>query len=143
MQRDDFLDENRLSPRDVLDRLARHRVGQEADEVTGVASFHRHADLAVRLEATDSRPMARARIDHHERTALNINLHATRRSDAHERIIYRSLQRSAVDDQFDRIVEDMRCGFGQMFAVLNPALTHDIEKQDATLPCIHQVFEGG
>ena len=118
MQRDDFLDEHRLGSRDVLDRLAGHRFGQEADEVAGMAGFHRHADLAVGLEAADSRAVAGARIDHHERTALDINLHATWRSDAHQRIIDRPLQRSAVDDQFDRIVEDMRRGFGDMFAVL-------------------------
>ena len=87
--------------------------------------------------------MARARIDDHERTASGINLHAARRSDAHEPIVYRSLKRSAVDDQFDRIVEDVRCGLGQMLAVLNPTLAHDIEEQDATLPRIHHVFEGG
>mgnify|MGYP003694095907 CR=1 FL=1 len=108
-----------------------------------MAGFHRHADLAVGLEAADSRPVTGTRIDHHERTALVINLHATWRSNAHQRVVDRSLKRSAVDDQFNRIVEDMRRGFGDMFAVLQSALAHDIEEQDAALPGIHQIFEGG
>ena len=101
MQGDDLLDKDRLGSCDVLDGLAGHRFGQEADEVAGMAGLHRHADLAVGLEAADSRAVARTRIDHHERTALVINLHAAWRRNAHQRVIDRPLKRSAVDDQFD------------------------------------------
>src|SRR4249919_957212 len=89
MERDDFLDEYRLGSRDVLDGLARHRFGQEADEVAGVAGFHRHADLAVGLEAANSRTMTGARIDHDKRTTLVINLDATWWSNTHESIVHR------------------------------------------------------
>jgi len=82
-----------------------------------------------------------ARIDHHERAAPEINFHSARRSDAHQRIIHRPLQVSAVDDQFDGVVEDMRCGFGQVLAILSATLAHDIKEEDAALPGIHQIFE--
>ena len=143
MQRNDFLDEDRLGSRDVLDGLAGHWFGQKADEVTGMAGLHRHADLAVRLEAADPRAVAGAGIDHHERASLEIDLHSARRSDAHQAIVDRPLQLSAVDDQIDRIVEHMRCGLGQVFAVLDAALAHDIEEQDAALSRVHQIFHGG
>ena len=55
-----------LGAQHVLDRLAGHRVGQEADEVAGVAGPQRHADLAVGLEAADAGPVAGARVDDHE-----------------------------------------------------------------------------
>ena len=76
MQRDDFFDENRFGARDVLDRLSGHRFGQKADEVAGMTRFHRDADLAVRLEAANAGSVPRARIDHHERPALEIDFHA-------------------------------------------------------------------
>jgi hypothetical protein len=136
----DCFDEDRFGSRDVLDCLAGHRFGQEADEVTRVAGFHRHADLAVRLEAADPGPVTRARIDYHKRTTLDINLHSARRGDPHEPIIYRPLEISTVDDQLDIIVENVRCGLGDMFAVLNAAPAHDIQEQDAALPGIHEVF---
>src|SRR6267142_4224315 len=143
MQGDNLLDKDGLGSRDVLDGLTGHRFGQEADEVAGMAGFHRHTDLAVGLEAADSRPVTRTRINHHERTALVINLYATWRSNAYQRVVDWSLKSSAVDDQFNFIVEDMRRGFGDMFAVLQSALAHDIEEQNAALPGIYQIFEGG
>jgi hypothetical protein len=86
--------------------------------------------------------VARTGIDHDERTAPDIDLHSAWRSDAHQPIVDRPLQLSAIYDQIDGIVEDMRRGFGQVFSVLNAALAHDIEEQDAALPGIHQIFEG-
>ena len=138
-----FSMKDRLGPRDVLDRLAGHRLGQEADEVAGMTGFHRDADLAVRLESADARPMTCTGIDHDERAAPVIDLHPAWWRNAHERIVDRPLKRSAVDDQFNGIVEDMRRGFGDVFAVLQSALAHDIEEQDTALPGIHQIFESG
>jgi hypothetical protein len=37
----------------------------------------------------------------------------------------------------------MRRGFGQVLAVLNAPLAHDIEEENAALPGIDQIFEGG
>ena len=39
MQRDDLFEEDRFGARDVLDGLARHRIGQEADEIAGMAGL--------------------------------------------------------------------------------------------------------
>ena len=33
-------------------------------------------------------------------------------------------------------------GLGQMLAILKTALAHDIQKQDAALPGVHQILEG-
>ena len=47
-------------------RLARHRLGQEADEIAGMPGLERDADLAVGLEAADARAVPGARVDHDE-----------------------------------------------------------------------------
>ena len=73
VQRDDLLQEDRLGVHDVLDGLARHRLGREADEVAGMAGLHGHADLAVGLEAADAGAVSGARIDHHERALQRID----------------------------------------------------------------------
>ena len=67
MARRDVLDEDRLGAADILDRLSRHRLRQEADEVAGMAGRQRDADLAVLLHAADARAVAGARIDDDDR----------------------------------------------------------------------------
>ncbi len=57
----------RLGLADILDRLAGHRVRQEADEIAGMAGGERDADLAVLLHAADAWPVAGARVDDDER----------------------------------------------------------------------------
>ena len=104
MQRDDLLQEDRLGARDVPEGLARHRLGQEADEVAGMAGLEGHADLAVGLEAADAGAVPGARIDDDEGAARRIDLDALRRDDAHEGIVDRPLERAAVDDELRRIV---------------------------------------
>ena len=69
MQRDDLFEEDRLGAGDVLDGLARHRIGQEADEITGMSGLERDADFAVGLEAADAGTVPGARIDDDERPA--------------------------------------------------------------------------
>ena len=59
----DGLDEQRLGAADILDGLAGHGVGQEADEVAGMAGLQRHADLAVVLHAADAGAVAGARVE--------------------------------------------------------------------------------
>ena len=68
------------------------RFRQKADEIAGMAGFHRHADLAVRLESTDPRPVARAGVDHNERTSLYIDLHTIWWRNAHQPIVHRPLK---------------------------------------------------
>ena len=70
VQLDHPLEERGLGRHDVLDRLARHRLGQEADEVAGMPGAHGDADLAVGLEAADPRAVAGARVDDDERPLL-------------------------------------------------------------------------
>ena len=66
---------------DVLNGLTRDGLGQEADEVAGMAGLKGHADLALRLEAADAGAVAGAWIDDDERPLLVIDLDALRRSD--------------------------------------------------------------
>ena len=89
MQRDDLLQEDRLGPRDVLDRLARHRLGEEADEIAGMSGLEGNADLAVGLEAADARPMSGARIDDDEGAAGRVDFDALRRDNADESVVDR------------------------------------------------------
>src|SRR5262249_30842659 len=63
-----FGDEARLAPADVLHGLARHRVLQEANEVTGMSSLQHFADLAVMLHPTYPRALTGARIENNEWT---------------------------------------------------------------------------
>jgi len=95
MQRDDLLQENRFRARNVFDGLTRHRLGQEADKIAGMPSLQRNSDFAVRLEAADARAMAGARVYHDKWPAQRIDLHTTRRADAHQRIVVGPLERAA------------------------------------------------
>ncbi len=114
VQRDHLFEEDRLGARDVLDGLARHRFGQEADEIAGMAGLERDADLAVGLEAADARAMAGARIDDDERPAGRIDFDAFRRNDPDERVVDRPLERAAVDDEFHRVFEHVRRDFARV-----------------------------
>jgi hypothetical protein len=140
MPLDDLLDEDSLGARNAFDRLTRHRLGEETDEIAGVTRLHRDADLAVGLEAADPRAVTGARIDHDERPALLIDLDAFRRDDPHQRIVDRLLQLAAVDDQLRRVTQHMRGRLGHMIPILVAALAHDVEEQHAALPCVDHVF---
>ena len=140
MRSDDLFEEYRLGAGDVLDGLPRNRIGKEADEIAGMAGLQGNADLAVRLEATNTRTVAGARVYDDERPQFRIDLNACRRSDAHEKIIHRPVKRASVDDQLRFIVEHMRNSFGQVFAVLIAALTHHIPKQNVALGSVDHVL---
>ena len=74
MKRDHALKKGRLGAGDVLDRLPRHGVGQEPDEVAGVAGLQGHADFALRLEPANARAVAGSGIDDDERTLIFVGL---------------------------------------------------------------------
>ena len=67
-------------------------VGQEADEVAGMARRQRRADLAVILHAADARAVARARIDDDDRRLSRVDLHALGRNDPDQAVIDRARQ---------------------------------------------------
>ena len=143
MQCDDLFEKSRLGARDVLDGLARHRLGQKADEIAGMAGLEGDADLAVGLEAADARTVPGARIDDDERSPCWIDLDAFGRDHLHQSIVDRPLERAAVDDKLDLIVENMRGGLCQMLAILVAALAHDVPEQDAALRRIDHVLHDG
>jgi hypothetical protein len=141
VERDDLLEEDRLGAGDILERLAGHRLGQEADEIAGMPGLERHADLAVGLEAADAGAMPGTRVDDDEGPAGRIDLDALRRNDADERVIDRSLEGTAVDDELGRIFEDVGRNLGHLFLVLVATLAHDVPEQDAALRRIDHVFD--
>ena len=142
MAADDFLDEHRFGPRNAFDRLSWHRLRQEANEIAGMTRLHCDADFAVRLEPSDSRTMAGARIDHDERSPVQVNFNVFGRNDPHQRIIYRFIQLAAVDDQLGGVLQDMRRRLRNMFPVLIAPSTQHVQEQDTALACIHHVLQG-
>ena len=91
----DDADEFGFGVGDIGERLARHRLRKEDDEVDGVAGAQRDADFGVFLEAADARTVPRARVDDHERPLGVVDLDALGRDDAHQRVVGRPLVRRA------------------------------------------------
>ena len=73
MELDHALEEFHLSLDDVEELLAGRGHRAEADEIDRMARIQGIADLALRLEAADARPLAGARIDHHDRPLARID----------------------------------------------------------------------
>ena len=117
MQRDDLFQEDGFGAGNVLDRLARHRFGQEADEVAGMAGLERHPDFTVGLEPADARAMSRARIDDNEWPAAWVDLDAFRRHHFHQRVVHRSFELAPIDQELHLVVQDVRRGLRDMLAI--------------------------
>src|SRR3954451_15008733 len=143
METDHLFDEQCLGTRDTLDRLARHRLRQEADEVAGMSRLHRDADLAVGLEPADAWTVSGAWINHHERPPRGIDLDAGWRDDADKRVIDGFVQLAAIDDQFGRILQNVGGGLDDVLPILVAAPAHHIEKEYAPLSRIDHVFNRG
>ena len=143
VQLEDLFDKNRLGAHDILDGLARHGIGPESHEITGMSRFQRNADFAVCLEAADPGAMPSAWIDDHEGTARQIDLHALRRHHAREAVVHRPRESAAVHHQLYFIVEYVGDGLGHVFAVLLAALAHHVPEQHAALGGVDQVFPCG
>ena len=135
-----LLDEHRFRAGDVLDGLARNWIRREADEIARMPSLHCDADFAVGLEPADARTVPGTRIHDNERPKLRIDRHACGRDDAHEAVVDRAVELAPVDDELDFVIEHMRSGFRQMFAVLISALTHHVPKQDGALGGVGHVL---
>jgi hypothetical protein len=141
MQRRDFLEEKPFGAGDVLDGLARHRVRQESNEITGMTGMERDADFAVGLEAADAGTVSGARIDDDKGPLLGVDLDALGRNDAHQPVIDGPFQPAAIHDQFGGIAEHIRRGLRHVFAVLIAALAHHVEKQHPALGGIDGVLD--
>ena len=126
----DILDKDRLRAADVLDRLPRHRVGQEADEVAGMARGHRDPDLTVLLHPADARTVAGARIDDDDRCLGGIDLRAVGWDDMHQGIVHRPLQGASVAHQLGLEVQNVRHLPGAVFEVDVAAFSQDVEEQN-------------
>ena len=139
MARGHRLEEGRLGAGDIENGLARHRVGQEADEVGRMPGLHRDANLAVGLEAADPGAVAGARVDDHERPLPRVDLDALGRQDADEQVIDRPLEPSAVEHQIGLVVEHVRRDLRPVRLVLDGASAHHVEEEDGPLPGVDPV----
>ena len=143
MALDHLVEKFGLGARDVLDGLAGHGLGQKADEIAGMAGPHRHADLAVGLEAADARAVPGARIDDDEGPRGLADLHIGRRHDAHEPVIDRAVELAPVHHKLAFEFENVRRGLGRMLAIGIAPLPHHIEEQHRALRSIGRVFARG
>ena len=133
-------EEPHLSLDDIEELLAGCRLRAEPDEINRMAGIQGVADLAIRLEAADARPLACPRINHHDRTLARVGRDARRRHDAQERVVDRPRQRPAAHQDF--MIEAQhsrhrpRCDLDLFVA----ALPQQIEKENAALECIDYVL---
>ena len=136
----DLLEEDRLGAADVLDRLPRNRLRQEADEIDRVAGAQRHADFAVGLHAADPGTVPGARIDDDDRRLRRIDRHVRRRDDAHQRVVDRPLQRPAVEHDFGGKLSTCGASLAACATLDVAAFVERLEKQHAPLPRVGPVL---
>ncbi len=139
MQRDHALEESGFRRGNILDGLARNRLGQKADEVAGVPRIECHADLALCLESANAGTMACARIDDNEGPLAFVNVDTGRRSDARQHVVHRAWQGSPVHDQLGAEFQDVGRELGDMLLAMLAALPHHIEKEDSALKSIKPI----
>ena len=136
----DLLGEGDDGAHHVLDRLARLGIGAEADEVAGMAGLHRHADLAVGLEAADARPVAGARIDDDEGALARIGRRRRgRRAHARHPVVDGLRQVMAVQHQVEVEAEDVPHRVVLAFQEGVAALAQHVEEQHRALPRVERV----
>src|SRR5262249_32196017 len=111
------------------------------DQITRVTGMKRHADLALRPEAADARPVSRPRIDDHKRTLLQIQLNTLGRPDAHESVIHRSLELAPIHDHLEIERKHVRHRAGSMLTILVSALAQDVQKQNRPLEGVGQILD--
>ena len=128
-----------LGASDVLDRLSRHRFGQEANEIAGMTRLKCDADFTVSLEAADAGPMSGARIHNDERPQRLVDPDVRRRNDPGEHVVDRRIERTSVDYQLRIVTQDMRRSLCQMRAIGIPATSHHVEKHDTTLNRVNPI----
>ena len=134
MARRDLGDERRFGRAHVFDGLSGHGLREEADEVAGMAGRHGDADLAVLLHPADAGSMAGARVDDDEGRLGRIDRFVVERDDAHQRIVHRPGQGTAVEDGLELEAQHVRRVLGTALEGDVAALTQRVKRQDRTLP---------
>ena len=139
----DDADEFHLGAADILDGLARHRFGQEADEIAGMARLQGDADFAVMFHAANARTMARARIKDDEGAFFRVDHHALGRGDADQQVIHRAGEIAAIADQFGLEAQDIGGKAVDAVLIIIAALAQDIEEKHRTLHGVLHIFKPG
>ena len=103
---------------------------------------HRHAELAVGLEAADAGTVAGARVDHDEGTLARVDDHAGRRLDADQPVVDRAFEGAPVEHQFGVEAEHVRHRLGLLLVVLVAAPAHHVPVEDGTLHGVDHVLAG-
>ena len=125
----------------VLDPLARNRVGIEADEVTGMAGPHGDTDLARLLEAADTGAMTGAGIDNDKRTLGRVDLASVFWQNAQERIVNRTLQVASVQHRLVIKDQNRRLATAMVLERNVAALAHHVPEQNAALTGVNPVVQ--
>jgi hypothetical protein len=87
--------------------------------------------------------MAGTGVNDHEGSAHRIDFDTVGWDDPDQGIIYRLIQRAAVENEFRLETEYVRSDLSKMLHVLITALSHHVPKQDAALGGIDHVFDSG
>jgi hypothetical protein len=137
----DFTQKSSLRRAHIGQRLAGHGLRIEDDEIHRVAVAQRDADLGFALEAADAAAVAGARIDDHPRPAILARRHrAFGRVNAHQRVVDRPLELTAVDDEVVIEGQYRREGFLLARDHRLAALAKRVEKKNPALGAIFCVF---
>src|SRR5690348_474871 len=136
----DIFDKDRLGATDVLNSLAQHRPWQKSYEITGMTRCQCGANLTLLLHTADARPVASARIDHHDGGLGRINFHAIGWDDTDQRVIHRTRKGAAIAHKLDLKAKDVRYLLGDLLHVDVAAFPQHVEEQDRPLPGVLPVI---
>src|SRR5271166_3533706 len=129
----DLFDEDGVRTRYILDALAVHRLRREADKIDRMSELECIADLADRLEAANTWPLASARVDHDHRPLARVQLDAGRGNDTDQRVIDRSWQRVASQHKLEVIDQNRIDAVRPHLLVLIAAPAQNVQEQDRPL----------
>ena len=130
-----------LSFAHIFNRPTGYGVWQEADKIAGMTGSNGYPDLAVVLHATDAGAMPGARVEHDEWPLVRFDRVAFGRDDAHQRVIHRPRQRTAIDQNLGFKAQYMGRRPRIVLDAIVAALTQYIEQEDRALACIDPVIE--
>src|SRR5262249_57605375 len=108
VQLGDLGDEARLGTANVLHRLARHRILEEADEIAGMPGLQHFADLALVLHSADPRTLTGARVEDNKRTFARIALDVAGCLAANDGVVYRTFRRPPIEQGLEPEAQHLR-----------------------------------